>query len=266
MAGALALEHGSQCTATWTSVRPGVTRSQAGRNARGGAGAWTRGAGLAASSDPIRVARPPGVHSSAVEWVLAASADGGAWKEGEPAACPLRFARGRPLGVPARSAPLSEEADSPGRRALRRSRVGSTRVVWILDFSCSWPNRGRRLHVMMPAPITLKFATEYPLPISRQTHEIVSPAPGLLLVSQQPDSGLLKIEVDPRSGRPLQVAKHTIHSPFARLHGLCVSKSHPGCVRAWAARTTRKRTESFKLGAVGPDAPLLQIEIPPVYP
>lgn len=85
---------------------------------------------------------------------------------------------------------------------------------------------------MTPVPITLKSAIEYPLPISGQTHEIVSPALGLLLVSQQPDSALLKIEVDPGTGRPIQVAKHTIHGPFAGLHGLCVSKAYPGCV--WA--------------------------------
>lgn len=85
---------------------------------------------------------------------------------------------------------------------------------------------------MTTLPITLKSATEYPLPASGQTHEIVSPAPGLLLVSQQPDSALLKIAVDPDSGRPLEVAKHTIHSPHAGLHGLHVSQTHPGCV--WA--------------------------------
>jgi streptogramin lyase len=79
-------------------------------------------------------------------------------------------------------------------------------------------------------PIALKSATEYPLPANGQTHEIVSPAPGLLLVSQQPDSALLKIAVDPDSGRLLEVVKHTIESPFAGLHGLHVSKSYPGCV------------------------------------
>jgi virginiamycin B lyase len=85
---------------------------------------------------------------------------------------------------------------------------------------------------MTTAPIALKCATEYPLPANGQTHEIVSPAPGLLLVSQQPDSALLKIAVEPGSGRLLEVAKHTIQTPFAGLHGLHVSKSHPGCV--WA--------------------------------
>lgn len=85
---------------------------------------------------------------------------------------------------------------------------------------------------MTTLPITLKSATEYPLPANGQTHEIVSPAPELLVVSQQPDSSLLKIALDPGSGRPLEVAKHTIKTPFSGLHGLYVSKSHPGCV--WA--------------------------------
>lgn len=85
---------------------------------------------------------------------------------------------------------------------------------------------------MTTLPITLKSATEYPLPANSQTHEIVSPAPDLLVVSQQPDSSLLKIALEPGSGRPLEVAKHTIGTPFSGLHGLHVSKSHSGCM--WA--------------------------------
>lgn len=79
-------------------------------------------------------------------------------------------------------------------------------------------------------PIRLKTATEYPLPANGQTHEIVSPVPGLLLVSQQPDSVLIKIAVDPETGRPLEAAKHTIGTQFSGLHGLHVSKTYPGCV------------------------------------
>ena len=34
--------------------------------------------------------------------------------------------------------------------------------------------------------LALKTATEYPLPADEQTHEIVAPCDGLLLISQQP--------------------------------------------------------------------------------
>ena len=66
-------------------------------------------------------------------------------------------------------------------------------------------------------PIRLKTATEYPLPANGPTHEIVSPVPGLLLVSPQPDSRLIKIAVDPETGRPLEAAKHTIGTQFSGL-------------------------------------------------
>jgi len=80
--------------------------------------------------------------------------------------------------------------------------------------------------------IHLKSATEYPLPAGTQTHEIVSPVAGQLLISQQPDSGLVKMQVDPASGRPLRAVKHTIDGAFSGLHGLHVSRQHAGCV--WA--------------------------------
>jgi virginiamycin B lyase len=80
--------------------------------------------------------------------------------------------------------------------------------------------------------ITLKTATEYPLPANQQTHEIVSPVEGLLLVSQQPGSALVKMQVDRNTGRPISAVSHIIDNPFAGLHGLTVSNRHPG--RVWA--------------------------------
>src|SRR5262245_44564299 len=80
--------------------------------------------------------------------------------------------------------------------------------------------------------LALKSAIEYPLPAAQQTHEIVSPAKGLLLVSQQTDSSLVKVRIDPETGRPLCAVSHVVDSPFAGLHGLHVSTRHPG--RVWA--------------------------------
>ncbi|HEY5777817.1 MAG TPA: hypothetical protein VIT00_03720 [Terrimicrobiaceae bacterium] len=77
---------------------------------------------------------------------------------------------------------------------------------------------------------SLKSAIEYPLPASSQTHEIVQVAEELLLVSQQPSGALVKIRVDPVSGRPLAVARHIVNSAYDGLHGLCVSRRHPGHV------------------------------------
>lgn len=82
------------------------------------------------------------------------------------------------------------------------------------------------------AHIRLKSVTEFPLPAGTQTHEIVSPLPGLLAISQQPDSALVKMRVDVSTGRPISAVKHTIDSAFSGLHGLHISKRYPGCV--WA--------------------------------
>ncbi|MFN7144740.1 MAG: hypothetical protein ACK4YP_13270 [Myxococcota bacterium] len=97
-------------------------------------------------------------------------------------------------------------------------------------------------------PLTLKTVTEYPLPASTQTHEIATPRPDLLLVSQQPDSALLKVRLD-ASGRPVAVARHVIDGAFAGLHGLALSTRHPGCV--WA--TLQFTSQLLLLDPVGDD-------------
>jgi virginiamycin B lyase len=77
-----------------------------------------------------------------------------------------------------------------------------------------------------------KVVLEYPLPAAQQAHEIVALSDDLLLLSQQTDSSLVKIALDPATGRPRAAAKFTIDSPFAGLHGLCVSRVYPG--KVWA--------------------------------
>ncbi|SMC16255.1 hypothetical protein SAMN02745857_00141 [Andreprevotia lacus DSM 23236] len=78
--------------------------------------------------------------------------------------------------------------------------------------------------------LALKSVVEYPLPASSQTHEVIAIAPTTLLVSQQPSGAVVKVRVDPHSGRPLEAASHVIDNAFTGLHGLTVSKNHPGCV------------------------------------
>lgn len=83
---------------------------------------------------------------------------------------------------------------------------------------------------MSQTAFAIKSAVEYPLPASSQTHEVVLIAPDLLLVSQQPSGALVKLRLDQSSGRPLESVAHVIDSPFSGLHGLTVSKRHPGYV------------------------------------
>ena len=111
---------------------------------------------------------------------------------------------------------------------------------------------------MSSAPLALrrnplKSAVEYPLPANQQTHEIVSPETGLLLVSQQPDSALIKLSVDPTTGCPIAAARHTIDDPFAGLHGLHVSERHPGCV--WATLQFTSQLLLLDPNGIDPDAP-----------
>ncbi|MEO4030350.1 hypothetical protein ABH313_20175 [Chromobacterium vaccinii] len=83
---------------------------------------------------------------------------------------------------------------------------------------------------MYAAKPSFKRVIEYPLPASSQTHEVVSIAPDLILISQQPSGGLVKMRVNPGTGRPIESVVHIIDNPFSGLHGLTVSKRHPGCL------------------------------------
>jgi len=112
--------------------------------------------------------------------------------------------------------------------------------------------------------IALKTATEYPLPANQQTHEIVSPVEGLLLVSQQPGSALVKIGVAPDTGRPISAVSHVIHDRFAGLHGLCVSKRHSGLVWATLQFTSELLLIDPVAGDLGAAPKILQrVTLPP---
>lgn len=79
---------------------------------------------------------------------------------------------------------------------------------------------------------TPKSVSEYPLPSASMTHELARVAgQDLLVVSQMDNSTLLKVAVDPGSGRPQDVAAFQIGSMMGGLHGLVASKAYPG--RIW---------------------------------
>ncbi|MFL5538263.1 MAG: hypothetical protein ACJ8J0_04695 [Longimicrobiaceae bacterium] len=77
-----------------------------------------------------------------------------------------------------------------------------------------------------------KAVAEYPLPAAWQTHEVAYAGHNVLVVSQQTDSVLVQVAIDPATGRPLEAAGHVIATPRSGLHGLHASKANPGCV--WA--------------------------------
>ena len=81
---------------------------------------------------------------------------------------------------------------------------------------------------MSHANLKFKRVVEYPLPASSQTHEVVAITPTLILISQQPSGDLVKMRVEPGTGRPLEAISHVIDNPFSGLHGLTVSKKWPG--------------------------------------
>ncbi|HLA63514.1 MAG TPA: hypothetical protein VK610_03755, partial [Rhodothermales bacterium] len=73
---------------------------------------------------------------------------------------------------------------------------------------------------------------EYPMPGAQQTPEVVSPAPGMLLVSQQTDGAIVKVVLDPKTGRPVSAVASVVGSPWSGLHGLSHAVARPGLV--WA--------------------------------
>ncbi|NLU67341.1 hypothetical protein [Streptomyces sp. HNM0574] len=86
---------------------------------------------------------------------------------------------------------------------------------------------------------------EYRLPGAEQTHEILRlPGKPYALVTQQGPSRLVKLEIDPRTGKVLDHRGFTHLAPEnAMLHGLAASRKHPGLV--WA--TTESPEQSALL-------------------
>ena len=75
-----------------------------------------------------------------------------------------------------------------------------------------------------------KAVAEYPLPAAGQTHELAYAGHGVLVVTQQTNSVLVQVALDPATGRPLEAAGHLIGNPWSGLHGLHPAQGNPGCV------------------------------------
>lgn len=79
--------------------------------------------------------------------------------------------------------------------------------------------------------IAPKTIIEYPLPAARETHELVAvDEQRTILISQQSDSTLIKVALNPESGVAQTAARFVIKHARAGLHGLRNSAAYPGKV------------------------------------
>ncbi|KAI5079137.1 hypothetical protein GOP47_0006808 [Adiantum capillus-veneris] len=85
----------------------------------------------------------------------------------------------------------------------------------------------------IPAVEVPKVVIEYPVPGTRETHEMIAVGNDLLLVTQQGSSTLIKIQLSPTTGRPLSCARFLMDDFWAGLHGLAISQIYPNQV--WAS-------------------------------
>jgi virginiamycin B lyase len=83
-----------------------------------------------------------------------------------------------------------------------------------------------------PAPCH-RSLTEYKLPPAMETHEIIKmPDSPLILISQQSNSHLVKLWLDPMTEQTIGVKAFLLGSTDSMLHGLRVSRWYPG--KIWA--------------------------------
>ncbi|EFJ30940.1 hypothetical protein SELMODRAFT_270650 [Selaginella moellendorffii] len=74
-----------------------------------------------------------------------------------------------------------------------------------------------------------KKVSEYALPATVQTHEVVPIGDELLLITQQECNGIIKVTLDPATGSPTFASKFTLDgSTYQGAHGLRDSKAYPG--------------------------------------
>jgi len=77
--------------------------------------------------------------------------------------------------------------------------------------------------------ISPKTIIEYPLPAAEETHELIAvDAQKMIVISQQSDSSLLKVSLNPETGAAQSVAKFVIRDRNSGLHGLANSTVYPG--------------------------------------
>jgi streptogramin lyase len=105
-----------------------------------------------------------------------------------------------------------------------------------------------------------KALAEYPLPAAAQTHELAYAGNNLLVVTQQTDSVLVQVALDPATGRPLEAAGHLVGSSRSGLHGLHASQTNPGCV--WVTLQFDDKLLLIQPGASAAEPPTVLREIP----
>ncbi|MGH3846455.1 MAG: hypothetical protein ACRDS0_34330 [Pseudonocardiaceae bacterium] len=96
--------------------------------------------------------------------------------------------------------------------------------------------------------------TEYALPPAAQTHELVKlPDAPVVLVSQQSESQLVKLWLDPTTEQVIGVQAFPLGPADAMLHGLALSTRHPGLI--WATHEAGNRLLLVDPGAARLDTP-----------
>src|SRR5262245_2540828 len=110
---------------------------------------------------------------------------------------------------------------------------------WLGNVDGAFPHTPRHLAEGKDSPMdmpsmqshtcTAKSVSEYPLPAASMTHELAQiGGQNLLAVSQMDNNTLLKVAIDPATGRPQAVAAFQLGSMMGGLHGLVASKAYPG--------------------------------------
>lgn len=105
---------------------------------------------------------------------------------------------------------------------------------------------------------------EYALPPAAQTHELVKlPGAPLVLVSQQSNSQLVKLWLDPGTEQIIGVQAFPLGPADAMLHGLALSNRHPGLI--WATHEMANKLLLVDPGAAQLDAQpkiMREIDVP----
>ncbi|MCO5575245.1 hypothetical protein L7F22_029045 [Adiantum nelumboides] len=108
----------------------------------------------------------------------------------------------------------------------------------------------------IPAVEVPKMVVEYPIPGTRETHEMCAVGNDLLLITQQASSTLIKIQLSRTTGRPLSCARFLLGDFWAGLHGLGVSQIYPNQV--WASLQFKSVIIRIEPGLSMSDIPIVR--------
>jgi len=70
---------------------------------------------------------------------------------------------------------------------------------------------------------------EFPLPAAAQTHEIINPLPNLLVISQQSNNSIIRVDLD-NTGKPTIASRLKLGLDYGGAHGLFTSIKYPGLI------------------------------------